>query len=136
MEPDQQPNEEELAALKARQEREAKAERLDREAKRLEERAAEFRRKALKAKREAAEHKASEKRRIMEALIHEAGTWMLDVLQSKPSVRNGFMKHLSSLPAHKSEELVKACEELWPEPAKHQDQADDLPSSQGADAAP
>lgn len=135
MEPDQQP-EEEVAAQKARQERISKAEKLDREAKRLEELADDFRKKALKAKRDAADHKAAEKRRVLDALRQEAGTWMLEVLQSKASVRNGFMKHLSSLPARKSEELLKACEELWSASAKQQDQADDLSSSQGADVAP
>ena len=136
MEPDQQPTGEEIAAQKEKQERLSKAEKLDQEAKRLEELAADFHKKALAAKRAAAAYNAAEKRRIMDELRYEAGTWMLEVLQSKASVRNGFVKHLSSLPARKADELLKACQALWPESAKQHEQADDLPPSQGADAAP
>lgn len=135
MEPDQQPNVDEVLAQKARKERLSKVERLEKEAREFEEAAAELRKKSLQAKREAEAYRAVEQKRIMAALRDEAGGWALGFLKAKASGRNSFLKHLASLPPRKSEELLKACEALWPASEKSNG-ADEPPPAQGAEDAP
>lgn len=119
----------------AREKRLAKAEKLEQESKRMEAIAREYRAKALAEKRAVAAFDAAEKRRIVDELRYEIGSWVIESLQAKISFRAAIIKHLSSLPASKGEKLLTAFNELWPEQEKTQELMPET-TQQGADSAP
>lgn len=97
--------------------------------------AREYRAKALAEKRAVAAFDAAEKRRIVDELRYEIGSWVIESLQAKISLRSAIIKHLSSLPASKGEKLLTAFNELWPEQEKNQELMPET-TQQGADSAP
>lgn len=97
--------------------------------------AKEFRAKALAEKRAVAAFDAAEKRRIVDELRYEIGSWIIQSLQAKVSLRAAIIKHLSSLPPSKGGELLSAFNELWPEQDKIQELMPET-TQQGADSAP
>jgi len=97
--------------------------------------AKEYKAKALAEKRAVAAFDAAEKRRIVDELRYEIGSWIIQSLQAKISLRTAIIKHLSSLPLNKGVRLLSAFNELWPEQDKIHELMPET-TQQGADSAP